>query len=81
MPPITDEGGDRAASGRRGAQCGNGDSGANGSSRGKGAEIASLLHVTNSFAMEEGDFDKGEAAVSLRVIVCCSSAFRETLGG
>lgn len=47
----------------------------------RGAEIASLLHVTNSLAMEEGDFDKGEADVNLRVIKCCSSALREAMGG
>lgn len=42
-------------------------------------EIASLLHVTNSFATEANDFEKGEGDINERIIRCCLSAFRVAL--
>jgi uridine phosphorylase len=43
-----------------------------------GAEIASLLHVTNTFATTVNDFDKGPADISRRILDCCFDAFLET---
>ncbi len=43
------------------------------------AEIASLLHVTNSLATSDNDFDKGGADVNEGILRCCLSAFRESL--
>jgi uridine phosphorylase len=42
-----------------------------------GAEIASLLHVTNSFATTANDFDKGPADINQRILSCCFEAFSE----
>ena len=46
----------------------------------RGAEIASLLHVTNSFATAETDFEKGGPEINERLLHCCLAAFREALG-
>ncbi len=43
-------------------------------------EIASLLHVTNSFATEANDFEKGEGDINERILLCCMSALREAVG-
>ncbi len=43
------------------------------------AEIASLLHVTNTFATAENDFDKGPDDINEKVLTCCFEAFREAL--
>ena len=40
-----------------------------------GAEIASLLHVTNTFATTENDFHKGPADINRRILSCCFDAF------
>ena len=34
----------------------------------RGAEIASLLHVTNSFATAETDFEKGAPDINERIL-------------
>jgi uridine phosphorylase len=44
-----------------------------------GAEIASLLHVTNTFATTETDFDKGPADINRRIVSCCFDAFSEAM--
>ncbi|MHB1033677.1 MAG: nucleoside phosphorylase [Pirellulales bacterium] len=44
-----------------------------------GAEIASLLHVTNTFATTENDFDKGPADINQRIIHCCFDAFLDAM--
>ena len=46
----------------------------------RGAEIASLLHVTNALATTESDFHKGPADIHEKVILCCLAAFAETMG-
>lgn len=43
------------------------------------AEIASLLHITNSFATGENDFQKGGTDINERILRCCLAAFREAL--
>ena len=45
----------------------------------RGAEIASLLHVTNSFATAETDFEKGAPDINERILQCCLAAFAEAL--
>ncbi len=40
-----------------------------------GAEIASLLHVTNAFATTKNDFEKGPANINRRILDCCFDAF------
>ena len=45
----------------------------------RGAEIASLLHVTNSMATAADDFQKGETDIGERILGCCSTAFAEAL--
>lgn len=45
----------------------------------RGAEIASLLHVTNTFATTENDFDKGPADINRRIVNCCFDAFSEAV--
>lgn len=45
----------------------------------RGAEIASLLHVTNTFATTDNDFDKGPADINRRVVNCCFDAFSEAM--
>lgn len=45
----------------------------------RGAEIASLLHVTNSFATQENDFDKGEGDINERILECCLTSLRGAL--
>lgn len=47
----------------------------------RGAEIASLLHVTNSFATQENDFEKGEGNINEGIIECCLASFGEALAG
>ncbi len=47
----------------------------------RGAEIASLLHVTNSFATQESDFEKGEGDINERIIECCMASLGEALAG
>ncbi len=44
------------------------------------AEIASLLHLTNTFATSDSDFHKGPEEIHERVIACCLSAFCESAG-
>jgi len=44
------------------------------------AEIASLLHVTNSFATSDNDFHKGPEDINERILRCCLTAFCESLG-
>ncbi len=44
-----------------------------------GAEIASLLHVTNTFATTENDFDKGPADINWRIVNCCFDAFSDAM--
>jgi len=44
-----------------------------------GAEIASLLHVTNTFATTVNDFDKGPADINQRVLSCCFGAFSDAV--
>lgn len=44
-----------------------------------GAEIASLLHVTNTFATTENDFDKGPSDIHHRILSCCFEAFSDAL--
>ena len=44
-----------------------------------GAEIASLLHVTNTFATTENDFDKGPADINRRIVSCCFDAFSDAM--
>lgn len=44
-----------------------------------GAEIASLLHVTNTFATTANDFDKGPADINQRILSCCFKAFSEVM--
>jgi nucleoside phosphorylase len=46
----------------------------------RSAEIASLLHVTNSFATVESDFEKGGIGVGERILRCCLATFVEALG-
>lgn len=43
----------------------------------RGAEIASLLHVTNALATEDDDFHKGPEDIHERVILCCLRAFSQ----
>jgi hypothetical protein len=43
------------------------------------AEIASLLHVTNSFATAENDFHKGPDDINEKVLTCCLQTFREAI--
>lgn len=44
------------------------------------AEIASLLHVTNTLATSDHDFHKGPADINQRILSCCLQAFAESLG-
>jgi len=44
-----------------------------------GAEIASLLHVTNAFATTTNDFQKGPADINRRILDCCFDAFSDAL--
>jgi uridine phosphorylase len=44
-----------------------------------GAEIASLLHVTNTFATTENDFDKGPADINRQIVNCCFDAFSDAM--
>ncbi|MHB9081908.1 MAG: nucleoside phosphorylase [Pirellulaceae bacterium] len=44
-----------------------------------GAEVASLLHVTNTFATTANDFDKGPADINQRVLCCCFEAFAHAM--
>jgi hypothetical protein len=44
-----------------------------------GAEIASLLHVTNTFATSEHDFDKGPADINRRIVECSLGAFSDAM--
>ena len=44
-----------------------------------GAEVASLLHVTNSFTTTSNDFDKGHADIHRRVLDCCFEALAASL--
>jgi hypothetical protein len=43
------------------------------------AEIASLLHVTNSFATSDNDFQKGPPDIHQRILDCCFETFFEAL--
>lgn len=45
----------------------------------RGAEIASLLHVTNTFATAENDFHKGPNDINDRILACCLATFREAI--
>lgn len=47
--------------------------------RTSGAEIASLLHVTNSFATTNTDFHKGPADIHQRILACCFDALADAL--
>ncbi|MHB1005002.1 MAG: nucleoside phosphorylase [Chloroflexota bacterium] len=47
----------------------------------RGAEIASLLHVTNVLATGANDFHKGPADIHDYVIGCCLDSFTDALGG
>lgn len=44
-----------------------------------GAEIVSLLHVTNTFATTANDFDKGPADINRRILSCCFDAFSDAM--
>lgn len=44
------------------------------------AEIASLLHVTNTLATSEADFQKGPPDINQRILACCIQTFIEGLG-
>ena len=44
------------------------------------AEIASLLHVTNALATNDGDFQKGPPDINQRILACCLQTFLEALG-
>lgn len=44
-----------------------------------GAEIASLLHVTNTFATTANDFDKGPTDINRRIVSCCFDAFSDAM--
>jgi hypothetical protein len=44
-----------------------------------GAEMASLLHVTNTFATTENDFDKGPVDINQRIVNCCFDAFSDAM--
>ena len=44
------------------------------------AEVASLLHVTNTLATGDNDFHKGPSDMNERVLRCCLAAFSEALG-
>lgn len=44
------------------------------------AEIASLLHVTNTFATDDKDFQKGPSDINRRILDCCFQTFIEALG-
>lgn len=44
-----------------------------------GAEIASLLHVTNTFATTANDFNKGPADINRRIVNCCFDAFSDAM--
>jgi uridine phosphorylase len=44
-----------------------------------GAEIVSLLHVTNTFATTTSDFDKGPADINQRILSCCFGAFLDAV--
>lgn len=44
------------------------------------SEIASLLHVTNTYATSQSDFCKGLADINERILACCFETFMETLG-
>ena len=43
------------------------------------AEIASLLHVTNSLSTAENDFHKGPNDINEKILRCCLQTFREAL--
>ena len=45
----------------------------------RGAEIASLLHVTNALATTDDDFDKGPSDVNDKIMTCCFGAFAEVM--
>jgi uridine phosphorylase len=44
-----------------------------------GAEIASLLHVTNALATTANDFHKGPADINRRIVICCFNAFSDAI--
>ena len=44
-----------------------------------GAEIVSLLHVTNTLATTANDFDKGPADINQRILSCCFEAFSDAM--
>jgi nucleoside phosphorylase len=44
-----------------------------------GAEIASLLHVTNTFATTANDFNKGPADINRGILDCCFDAFLDAM--
>lgn len=44
------------------------------------AEIASLLHVTNTLATGDADFQKGPPDINRRILSCCFQTFAEALG-
>lgn len=48
--------------------------------RTRDAEIASLLHVTNTLGTGEADFHKGAEDIHARVLACCREAFAEVVG-
>lgn len=48
-------------------------------SQASGAEIASLLHVTNAFATTTNDFQKGPADINRRILDCCFDAFLDAV--
>lgn len=48
-------------------------------SQASGAEIASLLHVTNSFATATDDFHKGPVDINRRILSCCFAAFSDAM--
>jgi len=43
------------------------------------AEIASLLHVTNTFATTANDFNKGPDDINQRILSCCFEAFSDAM--
>ncbi|MDP6124677.1 MAG: uridine phosphorylase [Candidatus Latescibacteria bacterium] len=45
----------------------------------RGAEIASLLHVTNAMGTQTTDFNKGPDDINERVIRCCLATFAEAI--
>jgi nucleoside phosphorylase len=46
----------------------------------RSAEIGSLLHVTNTFATSDSDFQKGPPDINQRILECCFQTFIEILG-